>query len=64
MREIEMYALIEWKGENLVNVYSLSRIISPRKEFADYNVGETVRAKFGAKTYEAIILEISGRPWF
>lgn len=57
----QMYALIEWKDENLVNVYSLTRIISPRKEINEYKVGDNVKANFGGKVYEAIILNISGK---
>jgi sRNA-binding protein len=56
-----MHALVEWKSEDLVNMYSLTRIISPRKELSDYFVGETVRAKFGSQIYEATILEILGK---
>ena len=55
-----MFALIVWKGENLVNVYSLKRITSPRKELFQYKVGELVKAKFGSKEYEATILAILG----
>ena len=57
----KMYSLIEWKGENLVNVYALSRILSPRKELCDYKVRDVVKAKFGNGVYEATILELSGK---
>ena len=55
-----MFALIQWKGENLVNLFSLKRITSPRKELFQYKVGKLVKAKFGSKEYEATILAISG----
>lgn len=55
-----MYGLLEWKNEGLVNVYSLSRILSPRKELQEYEVDEVVKAKFGNQVYEVTILQISG----
>ena len=59
-----MYALIEWKGEYLVNVYALTRILSPRKELTEYKPNDHVKARFGSEVFEAVIHEISGKSVF
>lgn len=55
-----LFGLFDWEGEDQSSVLSLGSIVSPRREFHDYANGETVQAKFGKRTYKAVLSKISG----
>lgn len=48
-----MFALIEWKGEGLVNVYSFSRILSPQKKIAQIQGGGYCKGKIWDESLRA-----------
>ncbi len=56
----DCYAVFHWCGEKNYNVYSLSEIVTPRKNVDEYKAGDTVKCRFNGKTpYEAVIEGIS-----
>ena len=58
-----MFAIVYWE-DCTFTVISLTGIVSPRKDFSEYNVGEKIRAKYKGKEYGAIIYEFGGLFWF
>lgn len=56
-----MYATVEWIGEDLFSVISLSTITDPRRPFDEYRLTDIVKAKYQGKIYEARIAELSGK---
>ena len=57
-----MFALVLWDDENRWSVIGLANILSPRKAYEKYSIGEKVEARCPgyAGAYSATIEDLSG----